>query len=196
VTVVLARHGESEYSARSLCNGDPSVPVALTERGRDEARQLGLALRDTPIGLCVTSALLRTRETADEALAGRDVPRLVVPALNDPLVGRFEGATVEEFGAWAHVSGSAALPGPGGESRLDVVGRYARGFRFLLERSEDTVLAVCHSLPIAYALEARDGRAPAQSMPMVPHATAYPFTRDELDAATSVLERWVAEPTW
>lgn len=33
--VILARHGENEYSARGLLNpnGDPDVPVELTEKG-------------------------------------------------------------------------------------------------------------------------------------------------------------------
>ena len=196
MTIVLARHGESEYSARGLCNGDPAVPVALTERGRDEARRLGESLRDVPLDLCVTTALMRTSETAEAALAGRDVPRLVVPELSDPLLGRFEGATIDDYRAWAHGSSSSAAPGPGGESRLAVVERYARGLRILLARPEQAILAVCHSLPLAYALEARAGRPPAHHMPIVDHATPYPFTRAELDAAATVLETWLAAPTW
>jgi broad specificity phosphatase PhoE len=194
--IILARHGESEYSARGLCNGDVTIPVALTERGRDEARRLGAALRDTPLELCVTSEFLRARETADIALTGRGLPRLVVPELNDPLVGRYEGAGIEDYRAWAASSHSAALLGPGGESRLSIVGRYARAFRILLARPEAVILVVCHSLPIAYAMEARAGRTPAVRAPMAEHATAYPFTAEELAAAADLLETWAAHPTW
>src|ERR1041385_6375578 len=91
---ILARHGESEYSARGLLNGDVAVHVGLTERGRHEARRLGEALREEPLDLCVTSEFRRVRETVDIALAGRDVPRVVDPRLNDPLYGRFEGADI------------------------------------------------------------------------------------------------------
>jgi broad specificity phosphatase PhoE len=194
--IVLARHGESEYSARGLCNGDVTVAVGLTERGREESRRLGELLRDEPIELCVTSEFQRARETAEIALAGRDVPRLVVPELNDPVVGRYEGATVEEYRDWAGSTGSSAIPEPGGESRLALVLRYARGFRLLLARPKESVLAVCHSLPIAYALEARAGRAPAVRVPFAEHAMPYPFTREELGEATTLLEDWAAAPTW
>ena len=76
--VVLARHGESERSVAGLTNGDPRIACALTAEGREEARRLGLELANEPIDLCVTSEFERARETADIALAGRDVPRLVL----------------------------------------------------------------------------------------------------------------------
>ena len=75
---ILSRHGESEYSVRGAINGDPTVAVALTEEGREQARRLGELLGDEPIELCVTSEFQRVRETADLALAGRGVPRLVL----------------------------------------------------------------------------------------------------------------------
>lgn len=195
-TIVLARHGESEYSARGLCNGDIAVGIPLTERGREEARRLAHSVRGMPLDLCVTSEFQRVRETADIALEGLDVPRLVVPELNDPLVGCYEGLTVDEYREWAAANDSSALPEPGGESRLALVSRYARGFRMLVERPERTILAVCHSLPISYALEAREGRPPAVSMPFAEHATPYPFTREELEETTALLESWAASPTW
>ncbi len=194
--IILARHGESEYSARGICNGDVAIPVGLTDRGRDEAHRLGVALRDTPIELCVTSEFQRAQETADIALAGRVVPRLVVSELNDPLVGPYEGADLEEYRVWALGRPSSAVPEPGGESRLAIVERYARAFRTLLARPEETILVVSHSLPVAYALGAREGRAPAALVPLVDYATPYPFTAAELAAAATLLEQWAANPTW
>jgi 2,3-bisphosphoglycerate-dependent phosphoglycerate mutase len=170
--------------------------VGLTPRGRDEARRLGQELRGRQLDLCVTSAFQRTRETADIALEGRDVPRAVDPRLNDPLIGRFEGADIDEYRAWASGSPSSAAPEGGGESRLAIVERYARAFRDLLDRPENTILVVCHSLPVSYVLGAREGRAPGVRMPLADHAHPYPFTAEELDAATSLLEQWAASPTW
>ena len=37
---IFVRHGESEYSARALVNGDPAVIVGLTEEGEQQARSL------------------------------------------------------------------------------------------------------------------------------------------------------------
>jgi broad specificity phosphatase PhoE len=193
---ILARHGESEYSSRGLLNGDISVAVGLTARGRDEARRLGDGLRSEALDLCVTSEFQRTRETADVALEGRDVRREVDARLNDPLIGRYEGQQLEDYRSWASANSSSAAPAGGGESRLAVVDRYARAFRDLVERPEETILVVCHSLPVSYALGAREGRQPGARMPLAEHATPYPFTADELDAAATLLEQWVASPTW
>src|SRR5262249_31758443 len=89
--LLLARHAESEYSARGALNGDPWIVVARTEEGRAQARLLGERLADEPIDLCAVTAFARTRETAEIALAGRDVPIVVVPELNDHPAGSYEG---------------------------------------------------------------------------------------------------------
>ncbi len=193
---ILARHGESEFSVRSLLNGDPAVPGGLTAEGRKQARALGLALRDAPIDLVVTTGFPRTDETADLAIAGRRIPRLVLPGLGDPRYGPYEGGPLEDYRAWAAASTSSAVPGAGGESRAAIVERYARGYRGLLARPEEAILLVAHSLPLAYALQAKDGKAPAARMPFAAYATPYPFARDELEAVAGVLERWLEAPTF
>jgi broad specificity phosphatase PhoE len=192
----FARHGESEYSVRGLLNGDLAVSVGLTPAGVEQARRLGKALRDVPVDLCVTTELERVRLTAELALAGRDVPRLVVPELNDPLYGPYEGSGIDDYRTWASAAPSSESPGDGGESRFAIVDRYARGFRVLLARPEPTLLVVAHSLPISYLLAALDGAAPGVRMPLVDYATAYEASAAELDAATALLEGWLAAPTW
>src|SRR5262245_8956836 len=72
-TLLLARHGESEYSARGAVNGDPRIACPLTDTGREQARALGRALAGDRVDLCVVTEFERVRETADLALAGRDV---------------------------------------------------------------------------------------------------------------------------
>jgi len=144
----------------------------------------------------VTSEFQRARETAEIALASRPVPREVDPRLNDPLIGRYEGRHIEDYRAWASASPSSAAPEQGGESRLAIVTRYVAAFRDLLERPEETILGVCHSLPVSYALGAREGRLPGVRMPMAEHAKPYPFTAEELEAAVRLLEGWAANPTW
>jgi broad specificity phosphatase PhoE len=193
---ILARHGESEYSFRGLLNGDVSVSVGLTPEGLVQARQLGESLRSEPLDLCVTSELERARITADEALHGRDVPRLVDGDLNDPRYGPYEGRSLDDFRSWAGSAPSSESPGHGGESRWEIVERYVRAFRMLLARPEDTVLVVAHSLPIAYALGAREGSAPGARTPIAAYATPYPFDSDELAGVVAVLEDWLAAPTW
>src|ERR671937_1801229 len=81
---VIARHGESTLNHERRINGDPSVPVALTAKGRDEARLLGQQLAHVLVDVCVHSRFERTRETAEIALTGRDV-RFDVEALLDDI---------------------------------------------------------------------------------------------------------------
>jgi broad specificity phosphatase PhoE len=85
--LILARHGQTDWNVRRLLNGDPAARVVLTPQGREEARRLGEELAGDAIDLCVVTPLARTHETADEALRGRDVPRMVVEELADPLYG-------------------------------------------------------------------------------------------------------------
>ena len=193
--VVLARHGESERSVEGLTNGDPRVACALTATGRDEARRLGAELADDPIDLCVTSEFERVRETADLALEGRDIPRLVLADLNDIRFGEFEGRPLTEYRAWAHAHGPEDVV-PGGDSRAQTVARYARAYRAILARPEETVLVVAHGLPVRYVLDALEGRNPAAAVAQVPYAEPFRLSVDELREAVELIDAWVARPAW
>lgn len=195
--LILARHGESDYSARGLLNGDPSTAVGLTERGEEEARRLGRELAGEPLDLAVHTGFPRTRETLELALAGRDVPVVEEPRLGDPRAGSFEGRTLDEYRAWAWNESSRLEAPGGGESRLAIVTRYAAAYRALLARHEGTILAVVHALPIAYLLLARAGEPPRPRVGVhVEYARPYPFAREELARSLGVLDAWCAAPTW
>jgi broad specificity phosphatase PhoE len=193
---ILARHGESEFSVRGAMNGDPATACPLTDEGREQAHRLGEALRDERIDFVVVTAFARTVETADLALAGRDVPRLVVSELNDIRVGEFEGGPLETYRAWVRDRTPVAVPPGGGESRADVARRYAAGFRVVLGRPERTILVVTHGLPIRYVLLAAEGSGPRSVVENVEYATPYRVGREELETAVDRLEAWAARPSW
>jgi probable phosphoglycerate mutase len=155
---VLVRHGQSELNATHRVNGDPSVPVALTEQGREEARALGYQVAAIELDLCVHTRFPRTRETAEIALAQRQVPLEVEPLLDDIGVGDLEGKTIDDYRAWKreHTRADAF---PGGESLDDAARRYALAFERLLARSEPRILVVCHEIPVRYAINAAIGSA-------------------------------------
>jgi broad specificity phosphatase PhoE len=193
---LFVRHGESVFSARALVNGDPSVACGLTELGRQQARQLGERLSGEPVGLCIVTEFPRTHETADLILGDREVPRLVVPELNDPFYGDFEGRPLADYRAWAATHGPEDAPPGGGEPKLAIASRYLRGFRILLECPESTILVVCHSLPIAFAVAAADGRAPTAKMPLITYAEPHVLHADQLEQAVARLEEWTRNPVY
>lgn len=194
-TLLAARHGESEFSAKQLVNGDPGVACPLTDAGREQARALGEVVSDEPIDLVAVTEFERVRETAELALEGRAVPVLVVPELNDPRYGEFEGGSLDRYREWAWGMGPLDAP-EGGEHRGDIAARYARGLRTLLDRPEETILLVAHSLPLAYLRDAAAGTAPRSRMEMVEYAQVLRIGRDELEPAIEVLEAWAAAPAF
>jgi probable phosphoglycerate mutase len=193
---LFVRHGESEYSAKALVNGVPGVACPLTPVGREQAEQLGDRLSSEQIGLCVVTEFGRTHETADLILGDRDVPRLVLAELNDPFYGEFEGGPLHEYRAWAATHGPEDAPPGGGETRLQIAARYVRGFRTILERPESTILVVCHSLPVAFAVAASDGRSPSAKMPMITYAEPHVLYAGDLAEAVERLEAWTRNPVY
>ena len=194
--VVLARHGESELSVVGRTNGDPGTVCALTEAGREQARRLGKLLADDELGLCVVSEFQRAQETADLALEGRSVPRVVLPELNDIRFGDYEGRLLTEYRAWAHSHGPEEPAPGGGDSRAETVRRYIQAYRTILARPEETILVVAHGLPVRYVLDAVAGRNPAAAVAQVPYAEPFTLTREELESAVSRLEAWARQPAW
>jgi broad specificity phosphatase PhoE len=186
---VIARHGESTLNLEQRVNGDPAVPVRLTDKGRDEARLLGQQTAHIPIDLCVHTQFSRTLETAQLALAGRDVPFLEMPLLGDVALGELEGKTLEEYRAWKRAH-TRRDPFPGGESLDEAARRYATAFEQLLERPETTILVVTHEIPLRYAINAADDSndldGPAHQLA---NATPYLFDDQALRRAVVQIRR-------
>ena len=158
-SLYVVRHAETVLGARGVVNGDPSVPNGLTEKGRAQAQDVAERLAGETIDTCVTTEFIRTKETAALILEGRDVETVAVTDLNDPRQGKFEGQPFEFYAQWMETTGMTdRIPG-GGESQLDAVTRYAKGWRTVCEIDGD-VLVVAHAFPISVARELHDGSPP------------------------------------
>lgn len=104
-TLILLRHGQSEWNEKNLFTG--WVDVRLTEKGRSEAQRAGSLLRERDLlpDVLFTSVLSRAIQTANLALESAD--RMWIPVkrswrLNERHYGALQGKnkaeTLEEFG--------------------------------------------------------------------------------------------------
>lgn len=91
--VYLARHGETEWSLNGRHTGLTDVP--LTERGQQNARQLGPRLAGTSFAQVLTSPLQRASQTC--TLAGFAAQAVPEPDLVEWNYGAFEGITTPEI---------------------------------------------------------------------------------------------------
>ena len=128
---VLTRHGESTLNSENRINGDRGFPLPSRRRDEREARLLGQQVAHLRLDLCICTRFTRTRETAEIALRGRDVPIEVEPLLDDIDVG-----TSKESRSRTTGPGSASTPAGirslAGESLDAAAERYAQAFRKLL----------------------------------------------------------------
>jgi len=156
--LLLARHGQSLFNVDGVVNGDPARDRGLSARGREEAATLQGQLAATHIDLCITSEFPRARDTARTALGSRaeSTPTEIDPQLNDIRLGDLEGKTLEDYRAWKHAH-TRADKFPNGESLDDAARRYADAYERLLHRAEDTILCICHEIPVRYAVNAAAG---------------------------------------
>lgn len=131
-TLVLIRHGQSQWNLENRFTGWVDVP--LTDKGRKEARLAGalLAAEELDLAKAYTSSLVRAQETLtivlDQlGLAGLETER--DEALNERHYGELQGLdkteTAEKYGAeQVHIwRRSYDVQPPGGESLEDTAAR-------------------------------------------------------------------------
>ncbi len=137
--LVLVRHGETEWSRTGRHTGRTDVP--LTDRGRDQAKELGRALRGRVFSRVLSSPLGRAVETC--RLAGFADRVELIDDLREWDYGAYEGRTRVEIAAevpgwtvWNH-------PIVDGE-RLADVGRRADRLIAALLPSGGAILVFSH----------------------------------------------------
>jgi broad specificity phosphatase PhoE len=93
-TILLARHGESDWNRAGRWQGWADRP--LTARGRRQARELAARLEGTELDAVYSSDLQRARETAEIVARSRGMTVETVPDLREVDVGSFSGLTRAE----------------------------------------------------------------------------------------------------
>jgi 2,3-bisphosphoglycerate-dependent phosphoglycerate mutase len=155
-TLILIRHGQSEWNAENLFTGWVDTP--LSDKGRAEAKQAGRRLAEAGITVdrAFTSTLRRAIDTGRivlDELAQDNIDQVQAWQLNEryygALTGRNKAQTAEEFGeeqvrVWRR---SYDIPPPGGESLADTGRRALPYFRDVVLPALDevgTVLVAAH----------------------------------------------------
>ena len=149
---VFARHAESTANISGVVSSDPHRSVALTHRGREQARELGAQVAGLDIELAVTTRFQRTQETAALALAARPVPVLIEPGLDELRAGDLDGRPLNDYRAWKE-NHSSADRFPNGESVDEARVRYAAALWRLLSRAERVTLIILHELALRWIAE-------------------------------------------
>jgi broad specificity phosphatase PhoE len=185
VQVVLARHGETEWSRDLRHTGRTDVP--LTDRGREEARMLRDALAGFSFTRLLTSPLSRAAETC--RLAGLGDRAELTDALLEWDYGDYEGITTKEI--------RASRPGwflwrdgcPGGET-ADQVGARVDPLVAELKAGEGDAALFAHG-HVLRVLTARWLGLPAREGALFALSTAT-LSVLGFERETAVIRRWNA----
>lgn len=127
--LALVRHGQSEWNALGLWTG--WTDVALSEKGHQDAKDAGEALKDITFNLGYTSALRRAQQTLDDitVILKQNFPIIKNQALNErdygDLTGKNKWKIKEEYGEEQFLKWRRGWddPLPKGESLKDVYTR-------------------------------------------------------------------------
>jgi broad specificity phosphatase PhoE len=190
--LVLLRHAESTYNAEHRLNGDPAVPVGLTDLGRLQALAARRSLAPSAFDVGVHTRFPRTAETLGIVLDGRAVPVVECADLDDVDVGEFEGGPVMAYRAWRAAHGPGEAP-PAGESRIAALARYVRGYERILSLDARNVLAVIHDVPIRFLVNAVHGADPIGGPHQtIPNATPLALPRGRIEEGLERMRHRVA----
>ena len=168
-TLVLVRHGQSEWNLKNLFTGWRDV--GLTEQGHTEAKAAGatLAARGLKFDIAYTSALVRAQVTCQhilDAVGQADLETVRDQALNERDYGDLAGLNKDDARAkWGeeqvHVwRRSYDVSPPGGESLRDTGARVWPYYMHVIQphvlRGE-TVLVAAHGNSLRALIMALDG---------------------------------------
>jgi probable phosphoglycerate mutase len=131
VRIFFVRHGESEANIlKVFSNRDWKHP--LTEKGRQQARELAAKLRDRPIATIHTSPIQRAVETAQILGEQFNLPAKIEPGLIEYDVGIYEGRSDDAgWNEYARVeaewkNGNLDARMKGGESCREIRARFSQ----------------------------------------------------------------------
>jgi 2,3-bisphosphoglycerate-dependent phosphoglycerate mutase len=160
ITVVFETHAISEDNERGVASGWSHS--RLSERGREQARELGERRRDDGIVAVFSSDLRRAAETAEIAFAPGDPPILLDWRLRECDYGERNGDPAEAHGRdrAAHLD----EPFPDGESWRQAVARVGGFLGDLTPRWDGARVLVVGHVATRWALDHYLGGVPLEDL--------------------------------
>lgn len=191
-TLILIRHGQSQWNAENRFTGWVNVP--LTAQGEQEADTAGerLAAEGVHVDIAYTSELRRAIETGQRVLAKlgqADLEQIRSWELNErfygALTGRDKQQTREEFGEeQVHIwRRSYDIPPPAGESLADTSKRTLPFFRDTIipaTRDHEVVLVAAHGNSLRAIIKELEGLSD-EEIPSVEIPTGIPYLYEMAD---------------
>ena len=143
-TLLLARHGETDWNRDQRWQGQSDTP--LNDTGREQARALAEELAVEPIDAVYSSDLVRAHETARLIAEPRGLDVIAIRDLRERSFGSVEGMTTDEI--QARYPG-IELPWSDGETREAMAERVLGALHRIAGTHPDAhVLVVSHGGPL------------------------------------------------
>ena len=159
-TILLARHGETDWNRERRFQGHADPP--LNELGREQARALGEQLAEAGVAAVYSSDLGRALETAQIAGRALDLPAEPLRGLREIDVGEWSGLTFAEIevifpeGVARHRAGGDGWAQ--GETHAAMQERIVGAVRDIAaEHPDESVLLVIHGGTMRALLAAAEG---------------------------------------
>ena len=168
LTVLLVRHGQSEWNAAGLLQGQ-TAHVPLTGLGHAQAAEAARELAALQPGVLIASDLRRAVQTAEHCARATGLPLRTTPALREQGYGVLEGRPSREL--WDVVDWTDPhWAAPGGETLAELhsrVGAYLG--QLCAEPPAEVVALVTHGDTIRAAQAVAAGLGPDAMPAVTPH---------------------------
>jgi broad specificity phosphatase PhoE len=170
-TILLARHGETDWNDEGRFQGHADPPLNAT--GRAQAARLARELADVELTAVYSSPLRRASETAGVVAAAHELEPIALDALREIDVGSWQGLTraeietrfPDQFARWLDYEEGWT----DGET-YEQMGRRVVATLLELASAHDgeQILAVTHGGPIRAAFAFADGTSHAEARRLGP----------------------------
>jgi alpha-ribazole phosphatase len=145
-TVILVRHGQTEWNAKKRLQGQTDLP--LTKKGLEQAHAVAKRAARFPINVVYSSDLIRAKKTAEIIGLELNLPVIVDKRFNERDFGDWEGNNWEEMEKLIGKNREdlrTSTP-PNGESLQDFAKRVTKILDEVIKKEAGkTILVVCHA---------------------------------------------------